>query len=160
MDRLVSRKMNGVSIGYCECRRIIAFDFLFITSFNCLLEQLVGRDACQREIQDFEDKTKTFGKLSGQSAGSAFLTSKLRHHGPDRTALKKLCLDHRLACVVLPRGDLSSKGGRAPQVVAVVIRPKVRNNALIYKVVFTRVGAFLIWWIRVRVWALDRQPTF
>ena len=98
--------MDGVSIGYCECRRIIAFDFLFITSFNCLLEQLVGRDACQREIQDFEDKTKTFGKLSGQSAGSAFLTSKLCHHGPDRTALKKLCLDHRLACVVLPRADV------------------------------------------------------
>ena len=99
--------MDGVSIGYCECRRIIAFDFLFITSFNCLLEQLVGRDACQREIQDFEDEKKTVGQLSGQSAGSAFLTSKLRHHGPDRTALKKLCLDHRLACVFLPLADVT-----------------------------------------------------
>jgi len=69
MDRLVSRKMDGVLIGYCECRRIIAFDFLLITSFNCLLEQLVGRDACQREIQDFEDEKKTVGQLSDQSAG-------------------------------------------------------------------------------------------
>ena len=69
MDRLVSRKMDGVSIGYCEYRRIIAFDFLFITSFNCLLEQLVGRDACQREIHDFVNEKKTVGQLLGQSAG-------------------------------------------------------------------------------------------
>jgi len=51
MDRLVSRKMDGVSIGYCECRRIIAFDFLLITFFNCLLEQLVGRDAANKKYR-------------------------------------------------------------------------------------------------------------
>ena len=45
MDLLVSRKMDGASIGYSECRRIIAFDFLLITSFNCLLEELAGNGA-------------------------------------------------------------------------------------------------------------------
>ena len=51
MDRLVSRKMDGVSIVYCVYRRIIAFDFLFITSFNCLLESLVGRDAANEKYR-------------------------------------------------------------------------------------------------------------
>lgn len=67
MNQFVSRNMGEVALVSAKGRRIIAFDFLFITFFNCLLEELAGNGV---QIKDFAFGIRNEENLSLKLEGS------------------------------------------------------------------------------------------